>query len=364
MHKNLVGNRFITSGKSCTLSELSEKVGLCLKTLLKSAKHYSVYDSKYSSHKKNYFIIDNNADVISFLNQSNNLNNKHKSLATFDFKTLYTSIPHDLLKEKLKSFIEKIFQRKGKRYIVTTKNGAYLTNKKKGFSKYQLIQCINFIIDNSYVVFDGKVYRQIIGIPMGTNCAPYLANIFLHMYEVDFIEKLNFEGKHKVSSLLNHMFRYQDDCMIFNDCKQYIRYYTSIYPNEMILENTNISAVECNYLDLCITLNNGKFSYKSYDKRDDYSFDVIRYPDLSGNIPFHPAYGVFVSQCKRFAEINILLENFIKDIRTLYTRLINQGFMGSILKERFKTYANKNFYSWCKFGVDIRNPVVMNQMFE
>ena len=45
---------------------------------------------------------------------------------------------------------------------------------------------------------------------------------------------------------------------------------------------------------MCITLNYGEFSYKSYDKREDYSFEVIRYPDISGNIPFNPAYGVLI----------------------------------------------------------------------
>ena len=52
----------------------------------------------------------------------------------------------------------------------------------------------------------------------------------------------------------------------------------------MVLENTNVSRTESNFLDLCISLDDN-FSYKSYDKREDYSFDVIRYPDLSGNIP-------------------------------------------------------------------------------
>ena len=108
-----------------------------------------------------------------------------------------------------------------------------------------------------------KYTDKVIGIPMGTNCAPYLANIFLRMYEVEFIEKLNQEGKHKVSSLLNNVFRYQDDCLVLNDCKQFSRYFNSIYPKEMVLENTNVSSGESNYLDLCITLNNKKFSYKS-----------------------------------------------------------------------------------------------------
>ena len=131
----------------------------------------------------------------------------------------------------------------------------------------------------------------------------------------------------------------------------------------MVLENTNVNTVESNYLDLNITLSNGIFSYKSYDKREDYTFEVIRYPDMSGNIPLKPSYGVFVSQCKRFAEVNSVIENFVTDIRTLHSRLVKQGFTSSILQERFNTFADKNFYSWCKFGIDIRSPEVMNQIF-
>ena len=144
---------------------------------------------------------------------------------------------------------------------------------------------------------------------------------------------------------------------MLNDCKQFSRYFNSIYPEEMVLENTNVSSRESNYLDLCITLNNKKFSYKSYDKREDYTFKVIRYPDLSGNVPFTPTYDVFISQCKRLAEVNSSLKHFVRDIRNLQSRLVQQSFAKSILRESFNTFANKNFYSWCKFGVDIRNSV-------
>ena len=198
---------------------------------------------------------------------------------------------------------------------------------------------------------------------MGTNCAPHLANIFLHMYEKEFIKSLNEEGKQKVSTLLNNTFRYQDDCLVLNDCKQFKRYINTIYPDVMVLENTNVSRIESNYLDLNIKLENGYFQYKSYDKRDDYDFDVIRYPDLSGNIPFSPSYGVFVSQCKRFAEINNYLGNFVNDVKMLQSRLLQQGFLKQKLRERFNTFANKNFRVWSKFGKDIRDSGIVDDIF-
>ena len=49
---------------------------------------------------------------------------------------------------------------------------------------------LEFLVDNIFVVFAGKVFQQIIGIPMGTNCAPLLADIFLYSYEAEFIQTL------------------------------------------------------------------------------------------------------------------------------------------------------------------------------
>ena len=46
---------------------------------------------------------------------------------------------------------------------------------------------LEFLVDNIFVVFAGKVFQQIVGIPMGTNCAPLLADIFLYSYEAEFI---------------------------------------------------------------------------------------------------------------------------------------------------------------------------------
>ena len=63
--------------------------------------------------------------------------------------------------------------------------------------------------------------------------------------------------------------------------------------------NTNVTNNHCNYLDLSIVLQNGKFKFTLFDKRNDFNFEVINYPYLSGNIPKIPSYGVYVSQLVR-----------------------------------------------------------------
>ena len=75
-------------------------------------------------------------------------------MSTYDLKTLYTSIPRDLSQDKMKCFLERIIQRKGKKFIILTINGAYFTDKSnnKILSLMQLLECICFFIDNGYVV--------------------------------------------------------------------------------------------------------------------------------------------------------------------------------------------------------------------
>jgi hypothetical protein len=42
---------------------------------------------------------------------------------------------------------------------------------------------LEFLIDNIFVSFGGTLFQQVVGIPMGTNCAPLLADLFLYSYE-------------------------------------------------------------------------------------------------------------------------------------------------------------------------------------
>jgi hypothetical protein len=48
---------------------------------------------------------------------------------------------------------------------------------------------LEFLIDNKFVSFGGTLLQQVFGIPMGTNCAPLLADLFLYSYESEFLQK-------------------------------------------------------------------------------------------------------------------------------------------------------------------------------
>ena len=68
-----------------------------------------------------------------------------------------------------------------------------------------------FIRLRSYTKFGTKLYRQIVGIPMGTNCAPLVADLFLFCYEIDFMKTLSSDNQADVIKAFNLTSRYLDD---------------------------------------------------------------------------------------------------------------------------------------------------------
>ena len=59
--------------------------------------------------------------------------------------------------------------------------------------------------------FDGMVYQQIVGIPMGTHCAPLIADLFLYCNEKDFMSDLQKSKRFDLIDMFNDTSRYLDD---------------------------------------------------------------------------------------------------------------------------------------------------------
>jgi hypothetical protein len=59
------------------------------------------------------------------------------------------------------------------------------------FSETDIFNMFEFLIDNIFDMFGGRVFQQTVGIPMGTNCAPLVADLFLYSHEVESSEWKN-----------------------------------------------------------------------------------------------------------------------------------------------------------------------------
>ena len=156
-----------------------------------------------------------------------------------------------------------------------------------------ICKVIEFLTDNIFVQFGGCLFRQVIGIPMGTNCAPLLADLFLYSYENEFLDNMLRSGHMRLPSSFNLCYRYTDDLIVFNN-KKFLDYLTEIYPSQLTVEKADKSDHLADYLGLTFIIDSGgNLSTRLYDKRDDFDFHIVTFPFLSRNMPSIPSYGVY-----------------------------------------------------------------------
>ena len=100
-------------------------------------KHVIKYCEKvYERSGKNLFwSIKNSGEILDKL-KARDFN--ATSLSTYDFSTLYTTLPHNLIKDKLIDLIERTFQREGSPYLACSDRNAFFTSEKpsKGTCTY------------------------------------------------------------------------------------------------------------------------------------------------------------------------------------------------------------------------------------
>ena len=72
-------------------------------------------------------------------------------------------------------------------------------------------------MDNIFIRFGSKLYRQVVGIPIGTNCAPLVADLFLFCYERDFMLSFSYNNQADVVEAFNSTSRYLDDLLNIDD---------------------------------------------------------------------------------------------------------------------------------------------------
>jgi hypothetical protein len=53
-----------------------------------------------------------------------------------------------------------------------------------------LVQVLSYLVGIIFEVFGDQIFQESVGIPLGTNCAPLLADLFLYSYEAEFVQKL------------------------------------------------------------------------------------------------------------------------------------------------------------------------------
>ena len=191
MHKKPVGCRFIVASKDCSTKPLTKVISNVFKMIFDTVESFHNKSLFYSCLNK-FWVVQNSFPVTEKLDKINNKNNA-KSISTFDFSTLYTKIPHDLLIQVLCEIIDFVFKGSVRNRIGFSEKSVYWTNKgvdKRFFTKVSLKATVDYLISKCYFTVGNAVFMQKIRIPMGIDPAPFWANLFLYHYESKFITNI------------------------------------------------------------------------------------------------------------------------------------------------------------------------------
>ena len=326
LHKNPIGERFIIASPECSIKPLLKDVTCILKLLQNNVSNY--HDKRRVwTNVSNFWVIQNNRPVTERIDKITNAK-KAKTIRTFDFSTLYTKIPHHLLKGALEDIVDFCFSGGNSNGVYVLNGKAFWRIPKRGdyrtYTQKKVKDVLSYVIKNAYFQINNKVFQQVIGIPMGSDPAPFIANLFLYFYENKFLDKLKVEDLPRARRL-RHVFRFIDDLIAMNDDDEFSKIYKEIYPEEMVLKPENEDPQSSSYLDLQIDVDENIFDFKLFDKRDAFSFSVVRMPYLQSNMPSKMFYSTISAEILRICRATYKYTNFLLSCEKLIIRMIKQG---------------------------------------
>ena len=120
-----------------------------------------------------------------------------------------------------------------------------------------LCNALKILLDNINVRHGQTIFKQTVGIPMGTNCTPLVADLFLYCYERDFMLLLNRNNDTQKIDAIYNTSRYLDDILKV-DNPFFPNLIHSIYPQQLQLNKASVSDTRVRFLDLDICLEQGR----------------------------------------------------------------------------------------------------------
>ena len=188
-----------------------------------------------------------------------------------------------------------------------------------------MISMLKFLIDSMFVSFGGTLFQQVVGILMGTNCAPLLADLFLYSYESGLLQQLVEDERIHDARAFGFTYRYIGDGLSVSGS----RFVVSSIGVSSEAGETAGAASSASFVDLCLGFDDsGQLGAKIYDKRDDFSFGIMDFPSVCSSVPSSPACGVCISQLIRCARANGNCSDFLRRRLCMRDRLLDWGYGG------------------------------------
>jgi len=321
---------------ACSTTPVSQRISLLLEAVIESLRRKDMQFFK-STNRRRFWIIQTFEEVALDLKQKDELL-KGRVPHTVDFTTMYTKLLHAQLLENVKQAViearefAKTFtaapDTRQERGELRVGEGGWTYDPDAGLSVDRLMELVAWVVGNTYIQCGERILRQKIGIPMGTNCAPELANLFCYSVEARYVDS-HPDCRHEFT------YRFIDDILTTEP-------EGLPTPAEYGLEYAETPAGpdgSRTYLGMKVLVDkDGTWKVGVADKRDSFPFPVLRYPAAISNIPLHQARGVFIGQLVRYGTICNNFQDFKDATQRLTVRMLERGHATGPLVHSWNAY--------------------------
>jgi len=393
MHKNNA-LRFMAKSHETSLTQLSQWMSRCFKMMM------PVSEEIWRNLFLTVGIVTNGSWVINNSKQVRQRMHRMQGAKrtpgtdgqqTYDFSTMYTSLKLDAIQHQMEEYVNLVFEYqrqatggkndKGKEKIMVikyrgkshwaTKADQNDTNSIKVVTAERLKKWISYLLKRLFVKVGDKVQLQEIGLPMGTSCSPFLANLVLFMYEFTFFTEeisklrpwhvtLSHESCVLPSGQLGSKIqdlrklalctRYIDD--LWNPLMKKAKFQAivkQIYPDWLKL-GLEAEGEHVNYLDMTIWCSKtaaGKIEWHSklYDKKVkmlEKGLKLNKFPHPESKLSKRCKYGVITSQLHRYNVACTQTREFLKPATAMYTEYVKKGYVIKIIDQYFEKFLRSN----------------------
>ena len=237
---------------------------------------------------------------------------------TFDFATMYTRLEHTKIKKNVRIAVN---EARDYLAIQMSRDGRRTQASLQDLmSTEEIMALVDFVVDNTFFCTNnGTIRRQKIGIPMGTNSAPELANLTLYVDEAKYIDEIEASQGTLMAGLYAFNFRFIDDILSWDLEPPSAEIY-GLNWNETTEKDGSVT-----FLGGKVSIKAGRLDISIFDKEAEWDFPVIRYPHAISNVPYHQPAGVFQGQLCRFRVVCNSIKAFKHATTQLTLKMFSRG---------------------------------------
>lgn len=270
-----------------------------------------------------------------------------RSLHTYDFKSVFTSLEHKSIIYSIGHILNKCFNDRVGKYLAIGYNKCFYTNNINSSSKnvylniHELKELLETVLKESYVKVGNHIFNQVKGIPMGSKSSALLCDLSLIGFEHIYM--------HKPDSDKFRAFRYQDDILTINYDTLLLKC-SQIYPDELELEGDSTeNGLQVTYLDTRLTADLRHINRGLYDKRDDFNFEINNLFHNGSNVRASLINNVTYAQLIRICKICNNPAEFNNALLRLKGQIIKNNYNSNIIIKGLKKLAHNRFELLHKF---------------